>query len=556
MLGRTLNDMTQLLESADGADARVGRVLELLRDLVPFEQCAVLDACLGHEPHIVVVPELLPAERVSLAEMLLDIFGQLVDAGPRPPASASRPGWVHLTVPLVGLDELVGLLMVRSSTVEYTHEHLSTLSLVAAKLAAYLTTVRARDELAALALERDQARHAAEAAGRAKDEFLALVSHELKTPLTAILAWSHLLRSTSDDAAARARAIDELERNVQTQSQLIDGILELAFISSAELRLSMRVVEPAALITSTLETLRREAEKKSIRLESELEATEMPLAVDPDRIGQVVSILVGNAIHSTPAGGRVDVRLVRATNLVRIEVSDGGGISGDALAHVFDRFPQQTGAGAGPEPGLGVGLAIVKNLVELHGGQVRAESAGLQQGATFTFELPRTPGTPPLAPAEHADARLLSGVRVLFVEHDLALRESFHTVLTDYGAEVTVVASAPEALASLDRQQPDVLLFGDVATFGDSVYGVMREVTAHAFPLPVASLSAWRLEEKERELVGGFRLHFTKPLAITTLVDAVAELDGRIRPPRSIGGKAPRLFAVPNASRAPKNRSD
>ncbi|MCU1282339.1 MAG: two-component hybrid sensor and regulator, partial [bacterium] len=538
LLNRTLYDITQLLESADDADARVRRVLELLGRVVPYEQCAMLEARIGYAPHIMVTSELPPDERTLLTGTLLNILGQLVDVNAGVSAPASRPKGTHLAVPLIGLDEVIGLLFVRSSATEYTEEHVRALSVVAAKLAAYFTTLRVRAELAELARERDEARRAAEAANRAKDEFLALVSHELKTPLSSILAWAHVLRSATGDAAAGIRAIDELERNVQTQAKLIDDVLDLACISSAALRLNLRMIEPGSLIKATVEGLRLEAERKSIRLESNLDdVADMPLVLDPDRIGQVVSILVANAIHFTPSGGQVEVRLERAAGYARIQVSDGGsGISRDDLPHVFDRFrptvADRTRTSSAVGDALGVGLAIVKDLVELHGGRVHVESAGPEPGATFTVELPHPPqaraaGTPPAG--EHADGRLLAGIRVLLVDHDVGLRESFEAVLHDYGAEVTGVASAAEALLALERQRPDVMLFGDLALQGEVAYDLMREVTARACPLPVASISSWRAEERERELAAGFRLHLARPLDIGALVDAVAGLAGRSR---------------------------
>ncbi|MGZ4402597.1 MAG: ATP-binding protein [Gaiellaceae bacterium] len=527
---QTLYDITQVLESADRADERVRRALELLRNLVPYDQCALFEARLGHEPQVVMVPETLPDERALLTGTLLGIFGQLVDGHVRD-APATRPHGAHLAVPLIGLDEVIGLVFVRSSAVEYTEEHLRALSVVAAKLASYVMMLRARAELAELARERDEARRAAEAANRAKDDFLALVSHELKTPLSSILAWTHVLRST--DEAARAHAIDEVERNVHAQTKLVDGILELACIASAEVRLNLRFTEPADLIKSTIERLRLEAERKSIRLKADLEAEAMPLFLDPDRISQVVSILVANAINFTPAGGNIEVRLEPAAGQVRIKVKDSGsGLSPEAVANVFDRFRQPDATDTRSDDRLGVGLAIVKDLVELHGGRVSVASAGPEPGATFTVELPRVPAraAPDLQPtAKRGDARMLAGVRVLLVDHDAGLRESFQTVLDDFGAEVTAVASASEALAALERGRPDVMLFGDLAMRGESVYDLMREVTARACPLPVASISAWRLEERERERAAGFRLHLAKPLEIGALVGAVADLAGRTR---------------------------
>jgi signal transduction histidine kinase len=549
MLGRTLYDIAHLLESGEDADERVRRVLGLLGTLVPYQQIAVLEARVGHQPHVVAVPEATPGERIVLTETLLDLFGNLVDAKARPRArQKAREGGGHLAVPLVGLDEVIGLLFVRASAGEYTEKHLRALSVVAAKLAAYFTTLRARAELAQLARERDQARRAAEAANRAKDEFLALVSYELMTPLSSILAWTHVLRTAPHDAPAHARAIDEIEGNVQAQTKLIDDILDLACVASAKLRLNLRIMEPADLIETTIEGLRLEAERKSIRLGADLETAAMPLVLDPDRISQVVSILVARAISFTPAGGHVAVRLGRSADHARIQVSGSGReISREALPHVFDRFRQPAGVDRPVDEaravGIDFGLAIVKDLVELHGGRVRAESAGPESGATFTVELPHAPQARP-APrvpteGERADGRPLAGIRVLLVDRDLGLREAFQSVLDAYGAEVTAVASAPEALAALERWRPDVLLFGDLAVRGDSVYDLMREVTARACPLPVASISARRLEETKRELAAGFRLHLGKPLEIAALVDAVAGLAGRLPGPR------PCLFALP-----------
>jgi signal transduction histidine kinase len=532
-LGRTLYDITQLLESTNGAEQRMRRVLELLGGFVPYEECALLEARLGHDPEVVVVPEASRAGRLAVTDTLLALFGQLVDDRASAPPAATRLEERHLAVPLIGLDEVVGLLFVRSSVDEYTEDHLRVLSVVAAHLAAYITTLRAHGELTALARERDQARHAAESANRAKDDFLALVSNELKTPLGAILTSAQRARAATDDVGAHTLALDELERNVETQARLIDDILDLACIASAELRLDLRVIEPAALIEATIERLRREAERKSIRLESDLDPAAMPLLLDPDRIGQVVAILIGNAIRFTAAGGHVEVRLASASGYARIQVSDSGtGISREALPRIFDHFQRAAEAGTRGDRGLGVGLALVKQLVTLHGGRVRAESEGCARGASFTVELPRLAELRALpgqwSAGDRAADRELTGVHVLLVDHDLGLRESFQSALESHGAAVTAVASAPEALAALERARWDVLLLGDLELRGEGVYDLMREVTARACPLPVASISAWRLEDRERQRSAGFRLQLAKPLEMGALVDAVADLVGQM----------------------------
>ena len=225
---RTLYDVTQLLESADQADARMRRVLELLRDLVPYEQCAMLEARLGHDPRVVLVPEPSPEARSVLARTLVDLFGQLVDPDGRtllvPGSGAAR-----LAVPLVGLDEVIGILLVRSSVAEYSEDHLRALSVIAAKLAAYITIRGASADLAELARERDEARRSVEAVRLAKDELLELVSVELKTPL----------RSTEDGT------FDDLEHKIQAQAQRLDELLGQARLASTELRLTLRKAGPA-----------------------------------------------------------------------------------------------------------------------------------------------------------------------------------------------------------------------------------------------------------------------------------------------------------------------
>jgi GAF domain-containing protein len=230
MIGRTLYDVTQLLESADGAGARVRRVLELLADLVPYQQCAMLEAQLGHHPDVVLVPDTGPGDRAVLTRTLVEIFGQLVDPDAPPRRAAGRPDEAHLAVPLVGLDEVIGILLVRSSVTDYTEEHLCTLSVVAAKLAAYFTIRRATAEISELARERDEARSAVQAARRAKDELLALLaSSERKLPA----------RSTSSGA------IEELERRIQVQAQRLDDLLGQARVESGELCQNLRAVSSA-----------------------------------------------------------------------------------------------------------------------------------------------------------------------------------------------------------------------------------------------------------------------------------------------------------------------
>jgi signal transduction histidine kinase len=395
-LGRTLLDIAQILESAERSEDRVRRTLEFLRQLVPYECCALLEAQPGREPRLVVVPAVPPERAAFLMETLTKLFGQLVgDPAPAQRAPPGPPG-SFLTVPLVGLDQMIGVLFVHSASGGYGVRHLRALSMVGSKLAAYLTMLHARVEEALRTREIKKARGAAEVANRAKDAFLALVSHELKAPLAAALEGARILGSKGVSEADRVRAFALIEGNLRAQARLIDDLVDLSQIAAAELRLDPQLIDPARWVKAAIEELRPEADRKSIRLEAALDELVKPQFVDPRRLGQIVSNLVANAIQFTPSGGHIEVRLERAGSYARIRVIDSGkGISAELLPHVFDRFRQADCPSVHTHGGLGIGLAIVKSLVELHGGRVRAESAGEGQGATFTVELPLAPEAPP-----------------------------------------------------------------------------------------------------------------------------------------------------------------
>jgi len=515
-LGRTLYDMSQVLESAERSEERVLHVLDLLQQLVPYDRCALLEAQPGREPRLVVVPRASPEERALLTDTLMSLFGQLLEDQGRAPEAPPGPPGSHLAVPLVGLDQVIGVFFVRAAQGAYEERHLRALSVVGAKLAAYFTMLRARAEEAERSRQLDEARRAAEAANRAKDEFLALVSHQLKTPLASTLTWVHAMRSKDLREAERARAVEAIERNVRAQAKLIDDLLDLSCVATAELRLDLRAVEPARVIKAAVEALRPRAAERSIRLKAALDRS-VKLVVDPDRLDHVVAILLANAIQSTPNGGHVEVHLERAGAHARIQVTDSG-------------------RGVSPELHGGLGLAIVKRLVELHGGRIRAESPGEEKGATFTVELPLAGAAPeararPEAPdgGERGEKRALTGIRVLVVDDDAEVREALRVLLERYGAAVTAAGSAAEALAALERSMPDVLL-SSVALPDESGYELMRMVAARegGGALPAAALSGFSRErDRERALAAGFRMHLEKPVEPEALVAAVARLAGR-----------------------------
>jgi CheY-like chemotaxis protein len=395
--------------------------------------------------------------------------------------------------------------------------------------------VRASALEAERTLQVEEARQAAETANRAKDEFLALVSHELRSPLNTILAWADALRAKETGEAERRRAFGAIERSVRAQAKLIDDLLDLSCVATATLRLDLHAVEPAKLIRDAVRALRPRAQQKSIRLKAALDESTMPLLADPHRLSQVVANLIANAIKFTPEGGRVEVRLERAGVRARIRVIDSGaGISPEVLPHLFEPFRQADSSSTRAYGGLGVGLALVKDLVELHGGRVHAESPGEEKGATFTVELPLAGPTPeasapPDAPArEGRDERALAGIRVLIVNADTELREVLRLVLEGQGAVVTLATSSAEALAALERSMPDVLL-SDVSLPGESDYDLMRKIVAReGGALPAAALSADATARGlQHALASGFRMQLAKPIDPEKLIAAVAALAGR-----------------------------
>ena len=386
-------------------------------------------------------------------------------------------------------------------------------------------------------LAREQnARGEAENANRMKDEFLAMLSHELRTPLSAIAGWAHILREGGLAPAEAARAIEVIDRNARVQGQLISDILDVSRIISGKLRLEKKPVSAAAVVEAALDTVRPSAEAKPVRLEASLDPSAGHVFVDPDRLQQVVWNLLSNAIKFTPEGGLVSVRLAGSGTQVEIVVRDSGeGISPEFVPHVFERFRQADSSTTRPHGGLGLGLAIVRHLVQAHGGTVVAESAGKGQGSSFTVHLPRhAAGDESAAPgqaasAEAAPPRSLEHVRVLLVDDDPDTRGMMQTVLSQRGAEVTAASSAAEALACVDRETPDVLL-SDIGMPGMDGYALIRELRERpaARDIPAAALTAYaHADDRGQAIAAGYQMHVAKPVEPAELVAVVASLAGR-----------------------------
>jgi signal transduction histidine kinase/ActR/RegA family two-component response regulator len=396
--------------------------------------------------------------------------------------------------------------------------------------------LRESNERLEAALEREQhARRETEAASYLKDEFLMTVSHELRTPLTAIYGWARVLGTKQMDAAQQARAIAAIERNAHAQTRLIEDLLDVSRAISGKLRLDARPINVADVLRAAVETVSQAMAAKRITLHTDFESPTPPIVADPDRLQQIVWNLLANATKFTPEGGTVSLRLARADSQVEIVVSDtGSGISPEFLPFVFERFRQADAGSRRRYGGLGLGLAIVRHLVELHGGTVRATSPGEGQGATFHVTLPLRPiaageAAEPAAAAGarvREDAARLDGIRVLVVDDEADSRELFGSILEAAGAAVLRAPSAADALPILDHEDVDVLIT-DIEMPGEDGYHLLeRARTAHPDrPLAAIAVTAYaRAADRRRALDAGFKWHLAKPVEPSELVAAVASL--------------------------------
>jgi CheY-like chemotaxis protein len=378
-----------------------------------------------------------------------------------------------------------------------------------------------------------------------KDEFLATLGHELRTPLNAILGYSQLLRTGAIGSGELAEAVEVIERNARTQTRIIEDLLDLARIVSGKMRLDVQRVDLAAVVSAAVETMKPAAELKGVRLTSVLDPLVGPMRGDPARLQQVVWNMLSNAIKFTPKGGKVEVALERVNSHVEIVVSDTGqGIAPEFLPHVFDRFRQAETSASRRHGGMGIGLSIAKQLVEMHGGSVRAKSPGPGRGATFVVALPLSVSAqdeqelgrthPKVASSQRApcDDVDLSGVRVLVVDDEPDARLLIARILQTCNADVTTAASMEEALEAIRGAPPHVLV-SDLGMPGHDGFELIQAVRAlpaeSGGTTPAAALSAFaRSEDRRRAMLAGFQTHVAKPVEADELIAVVASLAGRV----------------------------
>jgi hypothetical protein len=425
-------------------------------------------------------------------------------------------------------------------------------------------TERKQAEAARAQVIREQvARQQAESANRMKDEFLAILSHELRTPLNAMLGWTRLLLTKKFDESTTIRALETIERNAKSQAQLVEDILDVSLIIRGKLRLQSRPVNVVPVIEAVLEMVQPTAEAKPVHLETDLDPSADLVFADPERLRQIIWNLLTNAIKFTPEGGRVQVRLAAidpelhsgestapadSQRVAQLQVIDTGvGIEPEFLPYVFDRFRQADSTTTRSYGGLGLGLAIVRHLVELHGGTIQAASEGLNKGATFTVCLPlwqeqhhdengkvhaaESAITPIATSTSKPPQTLLTDVQVLVVEDNLDTREFIAVALQQSGAAVTAVDSVREAMAVIATSRPHVLV-SDIAMPEEDGYDLISHVqqweAEQGEKIPAIALTAHaKQEEKQKALAAGFQLHLPKPVEPAELVAGVARLVGR-----------------------------
>jgi len=381
---------------------------------------------------------------------------------------------------------------------------------------------------------------AAEEANRLKDEFLAVLSHELRTPLNAILGWARMLRAGTLSEADVPRALETIERNAHAQAQLIEDLLDVSRIVSGKLRLEMRPVDIAEVVEEAVDTVRPTADARGVTLTVVINHVG-PVSGDAQRLQQVIWNLLSNSIKFTPQGGRVDLRVEQVSSVVRIAVSDTGqGIDAEFLPHVFDRFRQASStSGQTRRKGLGLGLAIVRHLVEAHAGTVSAASDGAGRGATFTVEIPVMVGRTVLStepPHGYSPSTLesnlsLAGIRVLVIDDDADAREMLKLALEQYSAAVRIAGSAQEAWEALAIELPDVLV-SDIEMPDTNGYELVRQLrhsdSLEQRRLPAVALTAYaRTEDRVKALLAGFQTHVPKPVEPAELVTVIASLAQR-----------------------------
>jgi PAS domain S-box-containing protein len=460
---------------------------------------------------------------------------------PRAPFAADAGLRGAFGFPILLGDEVVGVMEFFSEEIRQPDQDVNDMiASVGFQIGQFHERKRAQEKLAHLLVRERAARGDAEKANRLKDEFLATLSHELRTPLNAVIGWSRMLRSGRLDPESSSHAMEVIERNAWAQKQIIEDILDVSRVITGKLQLHLAPVNLVAVVGAALDAVRPAFEAKDIRVETDFQDPLRAIAGDADRLQQVIWNLLSNASKFTPPGGTVGIRVSQDERYASVEISDTGpGVAPEFLPHVFERFRQADGSTTRTHGGLGLGLAIVRHLVELHGGIIGVENVESGSGAVFTVRLPLPSAqlkleTPPAAaPLEDTLTEIdLAGVRILVVEDDLDALDLITIDLTEHGAKVRAVASAADALELLENEPFD-LLISDIGMADTDGYNLIRQVrkqeSDQAEPIPAIALTGYaRAQDRIRAIAAGYNTHVAKPVEIRELVTVVKCLTGRI----------------------------
>jgi len=401
---------------------------------------------------------------------------------------------------------------------------------------------RAEGKLAGLLESERAVRADAEKANRLKDEFLATLSHELRTPLNAVIGWSRMLTSGRLDTAGSKHALEVVERNAWAQKQIIEDILDVSRVITGKLQLNLSPVDLVTVVDAALDAVRPAMEAKQIRIETLIDSSLRLISGDADRLQQVVWNILSNAAKFTPAGGKIEISVNQNSTRVRVQVKDSGpGIDPSFLPHVFERFRQADGSTTRTHGGLGLGLAIVRHLLELHGGTIKVENREQPRGAVFTVNLPLPSGNlDPQALANAAgsfkeqrvETPSLEGLRILIIDDETDALDLISVELAQQGAKVTAVSNAEDALKALENSEFD-LLISDIGMPNTDGYELIRQIRAQEGSrhqrIPAVALTAYaRVQDRMRAIMAGFNTHVPKPVEANELLTVVASLVGRL----------------------------
>jgi signal transduction histidine kinase len=530
---RTLYDIGQGFDAPLDIEPRLRRALGLLRGLVPYDHCGLLEAPAAGAARLVVEPD-VPEQRQVLDRMLARFMTVFTEEPPHepdwlPPDLAHLvPCASHLAIPLVALDRVQGVLFVSHREADvYTDDHLRFLSVVASQITAYLGACRLREQEAQIVREHESARAVAEAENRAKDEFLAMLAHELRNPSRAIRIAMQTIRGQGDRDPIVGRARDVVERQIGHLTRLLDDLLDVSRLTRGKIELRKETVTLQMVVAEALETTRGFIDARRHVESVSLPETPLWLEADPTRVTQIVGNLLDNAAKYTPRGGRISLTGYRDGQEVVLRVHDSGiGIAPEMLPRVFDLFAHSDLPMARAEGGLGVGLALARTLTELHGGTITVESGGPGRGSEFVVHLPvgasaasRDRGHP-----RHGAVRVR---HVLLIDDDDSVRNSLRRILELEGHRVEVARDGPQGVQLTLATAPEVA-FIDIRLPGIDGHEVARRIRAALGPrvLLVALTAHGREQDRRRSSEAGFDAHLVKPVSYEDLARVLARAAG------------------------------